>query len=223
MLISKELLKPVLKKANGSNGTAVVNSVTGAITWNEPVVIYQFTKTDEDGNPLKGAELEIRDASGRVLDKWTSDGTAHVLEGILSCGESYKLVETKAPNGYDIADPVAFTVDETMDANQNYVGKISMVDKKTKATTEITTTETTTTDTTEVTTTETTTETKTETSSTTETKTETSSTTETKTIEKAKSTAKTGDNSSLAVVVALMCLAVAGILVLKDKKKKLNK
>lgn len=51
--------KPVLKKANGSNGTAVVNSVTGAITWNEPVVIYQFTKTDEDGNPLKGAELEI--------------------------------------------------------------------------------------------------------------------------------------------------------------------
>lgn len=215
--------KPVLKKANGSNGTAVVNSVTGAITWNEPVVIYQFTKTDEDGNPLKGAELEIRDASGRVLDKWTSDGTAHVLEGILSCGESYKLVETKAPNGYDIADPVAFTVDETMDANQNYVGKISMVDKKTKATTEITTTETTTTDTTEVTTTETTTETKTETSSTTETKTETSSTTETKTIEKAKSTAKTGDNSSLAMVVALMCLAVAGILVLKDKKKKLNK
>lgn len=151
------------------------------------------------------------------------DGTAHVLEGILSCGESYKLVETKAPNGYDIADPVAFTVDETMDANQNYVGKISMVDKKTKATTEITTTETTTTDTTEVTTTETTTETKTETSSTTETKTETSSTTETKTIEKAKSTAKTGDNSSLAMVVALMCLAVAGILVLKDKKKKLNK
>ena len=213
--------KPVLKKANGSNGTAVVNSVTGAITWNEPVVIYQFTKTDEDGNPLKGAELEIRDASGRVLDKWTSDGTAHVLEGILNCGESYKLVETKAPNGYDIADPVAFTVDETMDANQNYVGKISMVDKKTKATTEITTTETTTTDTTEVTTTETTTETKTETSSTTETKTETSSTTET--IEKAKSTAKTGDNSPLAMVVALMCLAVAGILVLKDKKKKLNK
>ena len=215
--------KPVLKKANGSNGTAVVNSVTGAITWNEPVVIYQFTKTDEDGNPLKGAELEIRDASGRVLDKWTSDGTAHVLEGILSCGESYKLVETKAPNGYDIADPVTFTVDETMDANQNYVGKISMVDKKTKATTEITTTETTTTDTTEVTTTETTTETKTETGSTTETKTETSSTTETKTIEKAKSTAKTGDNSPLALVVALMCLAVAGILVLKDKKKKLNK
>lgn len=205
--------KPVLKKANGSNGTAVVNSVTGAITWNEPVVIYQFTKTDEDGNPLKGAELEIRDASGRVLDKWTSDGTAHVLEGILNCGESYKLVETKAPNGYDIADPVAFTVDETMDANQNYVGKISMVDKKTKATTEITTTEKTTTDTTEVTTTETTTETKTE----------TSSTTETKTIEKTKSTAKTGDNSPLAMVVALMCLAVAGILVLKDKKKKLNK
>ena len=67
----------------------------------------------------------------------------------------------------------------------------------------------------------TTTETKTETSSTTETNTETSSTTET--IEKAKSTAKTGDNSPLAMVVALMCLAVAGILVLKDKKKKLNK
>lgn len=74
--------KPVLKKANGSNGTAVVNSVTGAITWNEPVVIYQFTKTDEDGNPLKGAELEIE----MPLAEYSISG--HRMELLMSLKES---------------------------------------------------------------------------------------------------------------------------------------
>lgn len=211
----------VLKAANGSNGTAEVDIVSGAITWKEPVVTYQFTKTDEKDQPLAGAELELQDENGNVIDSWTSTSQAHVVTGLLNCGKTYKLVEKKAPAGYEVAKSITFTVDKTMAANQGFVGSVSMVDKKKTSTTETTseTTEATTVTTTQATTqisTSVTTETTTSTTTT-----STTTTTETKTT--TKKTAKTGDNSPIAILLSMMCLACAGIFVLSDKKKKLNK
>lgn len=59
---------------------------------------------------LAGAKLEIRDAHGNVIERWISDGTPHVITGKLKAGETYTLVETAAPDGYLIAEPVTFTV-----------------------------------------------------------------------------------------------------------------
>jgi len=60
---------------------------------------------------LPGAELELREGgvSGTVVEKWTSTSTPHYVEG-LTAGATYTLVETKAPTGYTIADPVTVVV-----------------------------------------------------------------------------------------------------------------
>lgn len=65
------------------------------------------TKVDEEGNPLKGATLQILDLEGNILDEWISDGTEH--NTMLSEG-NYILHEKEAPAGYKIAEDKEFTV-----------------------------------------------------------------------------------------------------------------
>ena len=67
------------------------------------------SKVDTEVKELAGAELEVRDSEGNVIDKWVSDGTPHAIIGLV-VGETYTLVETKAPEGYAIATPIEFTV-----------------------------------------------------------------------------------------------------------------
>ena len=69
-------------------------------------------KVDTEGNPVEGAELEVRDFDGEVLDSWVTGKEAHFISG-LTAGHSYKLVETKAPDGYAVALPVNFTVEDS--------------------------------------------------------------------------------------------------------------
>ena len=65
------------------------------------------TKVDENGDPLKGAVLQILDSEGNVVDEWVSDGTEH--ESMLPEGE-YTLHEKSAPDGYEVAPDKTFTV-----------------------------------------------------------------------------------------------------------------
>lgn len=59
---------------------------------------------------LPGAVLELKDASGNTVEKWTSTDTVHVIEN-LSDGK-YTLTEILAPNDYDKAESITFTVSE---------------------------------------------------------------------------------------------------------------
>ncbi len=65
------------------------------------------TKVDENGNPLKGAVLQILDSNGNVIDEWTSDGEEHT--SLLPEGD-YTLHEKEAPEGYKLALDKTFTV-----------------------------------------------------------------------------------------------------------------
>ncbi len=71
-------------------------------------VTVEISKRDVHGNELEGAEMELINSDGEVVEKWTSDGKNHVISG-LSAGK-YVLKEVAAPDGYMIATDIEFTV-----------------------------------------------------------------------------------------------------------------
>ena len=77
-------------------------------TVNKPITVEVY-KTDVYGEELIGAEMQLENADGEIVDKWISDGANHVVTG-LPAGE-YVLKEIAAPDGYVIAADIKFTVD----------------------------------------------------------------------------------------------------------------
>lgn len=68
-------------------------------------------KTDGNSKPLPGAELVLTDKSGKTVDSWTSDSSAHKVN--ITWGEEYVLKETKAPAGKSIlSGPVTLRINE---------------------------------------------------------------------------------------------------------------
>ena len=106
---------------------------------NKPVTV-EISKRDIYGNELVGAEMVLENADGETVDKWTSDGTNHIVSK-LGAGE-YMLKEIAAPDGYVIATDIKFTVDvygnvmvENVDftaVSDNGNPLIAMVDDTTK-------------------------------------------------------------------------------------------
>ena len=106
---------------------------------NKPVTV-EISKRDVYGNELVGAEMVLENADGETVDKWTSDGTNHIVSK-LGAGE-YVLKEIAAPDGYVIATDIKFSVDiygnvtvENVDSkalSDNGDPLITMVDDTTK-------------------------------------------------------------------------------------------
>lgn len=69
-----------------------------------------ITTSDE----VEGAEMQILDSNGTVVEIWTSGSEPHYIEARLIAGATYTLVETKAPtqNGYVPAASIRFTVED---------------------------------------------------------------------------------------------------------------
>lgn len=106
---------------------------------NKPITV-EISKRDIYGNELVGAEMVLENADGEIVDRWTSDGTNHVVSK-LGAGE-YVLKEIAAPDGYIIATDIKFSVDiygnvtvENVDStavSDNGYPLIVMVDDTTK-------------------------------------------------------------------------------------------
>ncbi|MDK0572042.1 SpaA isopeptide-forming pilin-related protein [Clostridium perfringens] len=75
-----------------------------------------FSKQDLGGNELAGATIELKKADGTVIETWKSDGKAHSFQ--LVAGD-YIFHESAAPEGYEVATDIAFTVknDGTVTSN----------------------------------------------------------------------------------------------------------
>ena len=80
-------------------------------------------KVDEKEEPLKGAKLQLQDESGKVIEEWVSDGELKRYER-LPAGK-YKLIETEAPAGYELAEPMEFELIDTAEEQS-----IIMIDEK---------------------------------------------------------------------------------------------
>ena len=77
---------------------------------NETTSSIEFRKYIKDTTtPLAGATLTLYNSKNTVVDTWTTTDATHTVEG-LAAG-TYKLVETTAPTGYDIAAPITIEID----------------------------------------------------------------------------------------------------------------
>ena len=75
----------------------------------DDVIKVEISKVDITTNKeLPGAELIITDKDGKVVEHWTSTDKPHYIEK-LPAGE-YTLTEITAPDGYEIAEDISFTV-----------------------------------------------------------------------------------------------------------------
>ena len=124
-----------LKEIAAPDGYVIANDIrfTVDVYGNVTVENVEATVTSENGNPLivmvddttkvqiskqdittgeelPGATLQIIDEDGNVVEEWVYTDEAHFIEGKLIAGKEYTLRETIAPDGYEIANEIRFTV-----------------------------------------------------------------------------------------------------------------
>ena len=107
------------------------------IEMKDDVTKVEISKTDVAGEELPGAELTILDENGEVVESWTSTEEPHYIE-MLPIGK-YTLHEESAPEGYLVAEDVAFEVKDTGEI-QKVVMKDEAVPEETPETSETPTT-----------------------------------------------------------------------------------
>ncbi len=124
--------KYTLKETVAPNGYSISNSITFVFDTNKKKVVMkdeqlyvEISKQDATtGKEIAGAELEVIDSSGKVIDKWTSvDGQSHKISNLVY-GQTYTLRETTAPDGYSVSEEVTFVAGST--------NKVVMKDDPTK-------------------------------------------------------------------------------------------
>lgn len=88
----------------------------------------EISKTDlTTGAELEGAKLQIINKDGEILEEWVTDGKPHKIEQ-LPVKEELTLKEISAPNGYEVAESVKFTLEDT-----TKIQKVEMKDARTPA------------------------------------------------------------------------------------------
>lgn len=84
-------------------------------------------KMDKNGDMIKGAELQLLDRDGTIIEEWISGDTPHLIKGLLVDG-TYILREKLAPDEYVQSKDVTFTVKNTTD-----IQEVKMYDKQVSA------------------------------------------------------------------------------------------
>ena len=115
-ILHEELAVGNYVKASDIEFTVTESKETQRIVMIDKLV--EVTKTDlTTGEELEGAELEVTDKEGNVIDKWTSTKEPHQVKG-LEEGKTYILKETIAPYGYEITEEIEFTITTDKDTQK---------------------------------------------------------------------------------------------------------
>ncbi|MCD7883383.1 MAG: hypothetical protein LUI87_06730, partial [Lachnospiraceae bacterium] len=76
-------------------------------------ITVEISKKDiTNDEELPGAHLFIRDEDGNVVEEWISTSEPHQIVN-LALG-TYTLTEVTAPDGYEVAETIEFTVEDTI-------------------------------------------------------------------------------------------------------------
>ncbi|MBR0430375.1 MAG: hypothetical protein IJK17_09880 [Lachnospiraceae bacterium] len=120
-----------LQNINDGDGTAEV-SEDGTVTWKEPRLKVAIRLVDEEGNPLSGGQLELKDdAAGSTKRSWTTSNQNELFSGELTGGQNYTVVQTAAPSGYQPSENVTFVAErKALSAKDDYVQVITVVNTK---------------------------------------------------------------------------------------------
>ena len=103
--------------------SATNKTITIKNYYNE-VHIYKYETNTKDF--VEGAVLHVEDKKGNEVDTWTTKDEKHVITKLKS--GKYKLIEDKAPDGYEKASDIEFEVED------GEITKVKMYDKKTTTT-----------------------------------------------------------------------------------------
>ena len=105
--------------------------VDSIVMYNTPTKTQDLSISKRDittNKELAGAKLVLKDASGNVVDSWTSETTDHVIKDMKA--GTYTLSETVAPNGYVLStETITFKIDaegKLYDQNGNSIDKVIM-------------------------------------------------------------------------------------------------
>ncbi len=81
------------------------------VTMIDDVTLVKISKQDmTTGAELAGATLQVIDKDGNIVEEWVSANEPHYIEAKLIAGETYTLREITAPDGYNTAEDIEFTV-----------------------------------------------------------------------------------------------------------------
>lgn len=133
----------VLKETTAPSGYSIASDITFTVANDGKVTVgnetvskivvkdvptrVSISKTDADsGSLLAGAALQVLDSNKNVIESWTSTTSAYEIKGKLNAGAQYTLHETSAPNGYNVACDITFTVNK-----DGSVLNVTMKDSKT--------------------------------------------------------------------------------------------
>ena len=109
-LLHEEIVVDGFVKAKDVEFTVTPDKETQEVVMVDKIV--SVSKTDlVTGEELPGAELEITDKDGNVIDKWTSTNEPHNVKG-LEEGMEYTLTEKTCPYGFEQAESITFTASE---------------------------------------------------------------------------------------------------------------
>ncbi|MBO7630951.1 MAG: hypothetical protein J6S78_01310 [Lachnospiraceae bacterium] len=102
--------EPVTFRYGEDNSTVVMK---------DPPTVFVTSKKDRDTElPLPGAQMQILDMTGNVIEEWVSNGTDHRTVATLEAGERYVLHEVQAPKGYKRGADVFFTMPEKQETEE---------------------------------------------------------------------------------------------------------
>jgi len=100
-------------KIRNVDSTAISEDGNPLIVMVDDTTKVKISKRDiTTDKELPGATLQIIDEDGNVVEEWVSADEAHLVEGKLIAGKEYMLREIIAPDGYEIANEIKFTVNE---------------------------------------------------------------------------------------------------------------